>query len=71
MVSCTNYIKEQDVGEFYADTEAELENLPNLTDNGKAELKNMNSVKPGSTCMLPDGTIYILTGENQWQVFGE
>lgn len=70
MVSCTNYIKGQDVGEFYADTEAELNNLPNLTDFGKKELANMNSVKAGSTCILPNGLVYILTGENKWQMIG-
>ena len=41
MVSCTKYNRDQDYAEFYADTKAELANLPNLTDDGKKELAYM------------------------------
>jgi len=70
MVSCTMYDIEQDVAEFYADTADELGNLPNLEENGKAELANMNRVSAGSICLLPIGEAYILTGNNTWEPFG-
>jgi len=70
MVSCTSYNIEQDVAEFYADTSAELSNLPNLNDNGKAELANMNRVSAGSICLTPGGDAFILTGNNTWEPFG-
>ena len=70
MVSCTHYEIEQDVGDFYADTVDELANLPNLRDNGKAELAYMNIVSAGSTCIMPDGMVYILTGNNTWELLG-
>lgn len=70
MVSCTLYDTEQNTAEFYADTVAELSNLPNLTDGGKAELINMNTVHAGSTCLLPIGEVYILTGNNTWVKLG-
>lgn len=70
MVSCTLYDKEQDTGEFYADTVAELSNLPNLTDSGKAELMYVNKIHAGSTCLLPNGEVYILTGKNTWEILG-
>ena len=70
MVSCTLYDKEQDTAEFYADTAAELTNLPNLREDGKAELQNMNRVSAGSTCLLPNGEVYILTGNNTWEQLG-
>jgi len=66
MVSCTKYNIEQDYAEFYADTKAELSNLPNLRENGKAELANMNRVSAGSVCLLPDSTVYVLKGDNTW-----
>lgn len=66
MVSCTKYNRDQDYAEFYADTKAELANLPNLTDDGKAELRYMNSVSAGSICLLPDATVYVLKGDNTW-----
>ena len=67
MVSCTKYNIEQDYAEFYADTKAEMSNLPNLRENGKAELANMNSVSAGSVCLLPDSTVYVLKGDNTWK----
>lgn len=67
MVSCTKYNRDQDYAEFYADTAAELVNLPNLTQDGKAELKYMNKVSAGSVCLLPDSTVYVLTGNNTWE----
>lgn len=70
MVSCTMYDRDQDVAEFYADTAAELSNLPTLTADGKAELKHMNKVSAGSICLLPAGEAYILTGNNTWEPFG-
>ena len=70
MVSCTLYDTEQDTAEFYADTAAELSDLPNLTSSGKAELINMNKVHAGSTCLLPNGEVYILTGNNTWVTLG-
>ena len=70
MVSCTLYDTEQDTAEFYADTVAELSNLPNLTRSGKAELTNMNKIHAGSTCLLPIGEVYILTGNNTWELLG-
>jgi len=70
MVSCTLYDYEQDTAEFYADTAAELSNLPNLTQGGKAELINMNKVHAGSTCLLPNGEVYILAGDNTWKTLG-
>ena len=70
MVSCTLYDKEQDTAEFYSDTVAELANLPNLSQDGKAELKYMNKVGAGSTCLLPIGEVYILTGNNTWVKLG-
>ena len=69
MVSCTMYDIKQDIAEFYADTAAELSKLPNLTDDGKAEVANMNKVSAGSICILPTGDAYILTGNNTWQPF--
>ena len=66
MVSCTKYNIEQDYAEFYADTKAEMSNLPNLRESGKAELANMNSVSAGSVCLLPDSTVYVLKGDNTW-----
>jgi len=66
MVSCTKYNRDQDYAEFYADTKAELANLPNLTHSGKAELQYMNSVSAGSVCLLPDSTVYVLKGDNTW-----
>lgn len=66
MVACTKYNRDQDYAEFYADTTAELANLPNLTENGKAELAYMNKVSAGSVCLLPDSTVYILNGDNTW-----
>ena len=70
MVSCTMYDRTQDVGEFYADTAAELNKLPTLTRDGKDELKYMNKVSAGSICLLPAGEAYILTGNNTWEPFG-
>jgi len=70
MVSCTMYDKEQDTAEFYADTAAELSDLPNLEESGKKALINMNPVHAGSICILPSGDAYILTGGNTWEVFG-
>ena len=70
MVSCTKYDKNQDYAEFYADTVAELSNLPNLTDDGKAELQYMNRVSAGSVCLLPDSTVYVLKGDNTWKELG-
>lgn len=67
MVSCTKYNRDQDYAEFYADTKAELANLPNLTDDGKKELAYMNSVSAGSVCLLPDSTVYVLKGDNTWK----
>lgn len=67
MVSCTKYNIEQDYAEFYADTKAEMSNLPNLRENGKAGLANMNSVSAGSVCLLPDSTVYVLKGDNTWK----
>lgn len=66
MVSCTKYNRDQDYAEFYADTKAELANLPNLTNDGKAELSYMNKVSAGSVCLLPDSTVYVLKGDNTW-----
>lgn len=70
MVSCTLFDQEQNTGEFYADTAAELSNLPNLTSSGKAELKNVKAIHAGSTCLLPNGEVYILTGNNTWEILG-
>ena len=70
MVSCTHYEKGQDAGDFYADTVADLADLPNLTNNGKAELAYMNKVNAGSTCILPNGDVYVLTGDNTWTQMG-
>jgi hypothetical protein len=70
MVSCTLYDKEQDTAEFYADTKGELVNLPNLNESGKGELVNINSVHAGSTCLLPTGEVYVLTGSNTWEKLG-
>lgn len=67
MVSCTKYDKEQDTAEFYADTKAELADLPNLYNAGKNALQNMNPVKAGSVCLLPDATVYVLKGDNTWK----
>ena len=66
MVSCTKYERSQDYAEFYADTKAELDNLPNLTRDGKKELAHMNKVSAGSVCLLPDSTVYVLKGNNTW-----
>lgn len=66
MVSCIKYDKEQDYAEFYADTKAEMSNLPDLTHNGKAQVQNINHVSAGSVCLLADGDVYILTGSNTW-----
>ena len=66
MVSCTKYNIDQDYAEFYVDTKAEMSNLPNLRESGKAELANMNSVSAGSVCLLPDSTVYVLKGDNTW-----
>lgn len=71
MVSCTLYDTEQDTAEFYADTVAELSDLPNLTDGGKKTLINMNKIHAGSICLLPTGDVYILTGNNTWKLLGE
>lgn len=70
MVSCTNYDKEQDTAEFYADTASELVDLPNLRESGKKDLINMNPVHAGSICILPTGNGYILTGNNTWEPIG-
>lgn len=70
MVSCTLFDQEQNTGEFYADTVAELSNLPNLTSSGKAELINVQAIHAGSTCLLPNGEVYILTGNNTWDTLG-
>lgn len=66
MVSCTKYNRDQDYAEFYADTKAELANLPNLTQDGKVELQHMNKVSAGSICLLGDSTVYVLKGNNTW-----
>lgn len=66
MVSCTKYNRDQDYAEFYADTKAELANLPNLTQDGKAELQHMNKVSAGSVCILSNSTVYTLKGDNTW-----
>jgi len=66
MVSCTKYDIEQDYAEFYADTKAEMSNLPDLTHGGKAQLQNINHVCAGSACLLQNGDVYILTGSNAW-----
>lgn len=70
MVSCTFYNTEQDTAEFYADTADELNKLPNLTRNGRDELVNINTVHAGSTCLLPNGVVYILGGDNSWRILG-
>lgn len=70
MVSCLKYDPMLDTGYFYADTKAELINLPNMTDNGKFTLSNMNSVNAGSRCICQeDKHVYILTGDNKWEVY--
>ena len=66
MVSCTKYNKDQDYAEFYADTVAELDDLPNLTQDGKKELRYMNKVSAGSVCLLSNSTVYVLKGDNTW-----
>ena len=66
MVSCTKYDIEQDYAEFYADTQAEMSNLPDLTHSGKAQLQNINHVSAGSACLLANGDVYILAGSNTW-----
>ena len=66
MVSCTKYNRDQDYAEFYADTKAELADLPNLTNDGKGALNYMNKVSAGSACLLKNGEVYVLTGNNAW-----
>lgn len=70
MVSCTKYDRGQDYAEFYADTAAELDNLPTLDRDGKGELAYMNKVSAGSVCILKDATVYVLTGDNTWEELG-
>ena len=68
MVGCIDYSQALDVGTFYSDTIAELQNLPTLDANGKENLFNMNSVKAGSQCIChEDGEVYFLTGQNKWE----
>lgn len=70
MVSCLKYDPMLDTGYFYADTIAELPNLPNMVENGKYELSNMNSVNAGSRCICQENKkVYILTGKNNWEIY--
>ena len=66
MVSCIKYDIEQDYAEFYSDTLDEMSNLPDLTHSGKAQIQNINHVSAGSVCLLANGDVYILTGNNTW-----
>ena len=70
MVGCLKYNTMLDNGWVYADTIAELKNLPTLTENGKAQLSNMNSIKVGSFCgCREDSNRYVLTGKNKWEIY--
>ena len=70
MVSCLKYDPMLDSGYFYSDTIAELAHLPNMVENGKFELSNMNSVTAGSRCIVQENKkVYILTGNNEWDIY--
>ena len=70
MFGITSYDGKLDIGYFYADTIAELSNLPNLTANGKGNLYTINAVGVGSKCdCYEDKNIYILKGDNTWQIY--
>lgn len=70
MVGCINYDTMLDIGYFYADTKAELKDLPNLNSGGKEGLFNMNKVGVGSRCICyGDKQKYILTGNNTWAAY--
>lgn len=70
MFGCVFYDGKVDIGYFYADTIAELSNLPNLTESGKFNLSSMNAVSVGSRCdCYEDKNVYILKGNNTWQIF--
>ena len=70
MVGCIEYDERLDISSFYADTIADLDKLPTLTENGKEEIKNINTCKVGSSCLCrEDGELYFLTGDNTWEIF--
>ena len=68
MVSCTKYDIEQNYAEFYSDTTDEMVNLPDLTHSGKAQLQNINHICAGSACLISNGDVYILNGDNVWRI---
>lgn len=69
MVTCTDYDKGQNSAQFYVDTVDELSDLPNIDEKGKNNLKNMMPVIAGSTAVCKNGNIYILSGDNSWEIF--
>lgn len=70
MIGVTKFNTKTNVGHFYSDTIAELADLPNLTTRGKDTLAYLGMVNVGSTAdCYEDKNIYILTGNNTYEVF--
>ena len=54
---------------FVIDSEEDLSKLPTTTSFGKSELSTSSTCCQGSIAKsLEDGTIYILTGTNTWNI---
>ena len=70
MIGVTKFNTKTNVGHFYSDTITELSDLPNLTTKGKDTLAYLGTVNVGSTAdCFEDKNTYILTGNNQYEVF--
>lgn len=54
---------------FYIDSEDDLKLLPNNSRSGVGEYKTLGPCVPGSKAVMPDGTQYMLNGNNEWTVY--
>lgn len=54
---------------FYIDSADETANLPTMEKSGESGKTLFNTCVAGSMASCKDGTRYVLTGENTWEVF--